>query len=213
MIWPAVCNAVGESCTKTTIDSTAGRSASRPIRILFKSASHQEALEQLLRGIRRREGFLILTGDIGTGKTTIWHLLIEQLGPKTFTAVVLNPFSSDDELLRAVLQDFGVVSQGKIRHGRLAGASKQQLIDTLNSFLLSFMPLGASAMLVIDEAQNLTPSLLEQIRVLTNLETSQEKLLQVLLVGPYPDLDQACQVEAQLRSRWQFYEARIVASP
>ena len=109
---------------------------------LFKSASHQEALEQLLCGIRRREGCLILIGDIGTGKTTIWRSLIEQLGPKTFTAVVLNPFSSDDELLRAVLQDFGVVSQAEVRHGRLAGASKQQLIDTLNSFLLSLMPLA-----------------------------------------------------------------------
>ena len=165
---------------------------------LFKSASHQEALEQLLCGIRRREGCLILIGDIGTGKTTIWRSLIEQLGPKTFTAVVLNPFSSDDELLRTVLQDFGVVSQAEVRHGRLDGASKQQLIDTLNSFLLSLMPLGASAVLIIDEAQNLTPSLLEQIRVLTNLETSKETLLQVLLVG---------QLELQVRLRspgmWQ----------
>ena len=150
---------------------------------LFKSTSHQEALEQLLRGIRRREGFLVLTGDIGTGKTLIWRSLIDQLGPKTFTAAVLNPFLSDDELLRAMLQDFGVVSQAEVRDGRFANASKPQLIDTLNRFLLSLMPLGASAVLIVDEAQNLTPRLLEQIRVLTNLETAQEKLLQVLLVG------------------------------
>ena len=74
---------------------------------LFKSQSHQTALEQLLRGIRRREGFLLLTADIGTGKTTIWQTVIEQLGPKTFTAVVRNSFSSERELLLAMLQDFG----------------------------------------------------------------------------------------------------------
>ena len=129
---------------------------------LFKSQSHQTALEQLLRGIRRREGFLLLTADIGTGKTTIWRTVIEQLGPKTFTAVVRNSFSSEEELLLAMLQDFGVVSPADVHQGRLSGASKQQLVDTLNDFLRSLTPLGASAVLVIDEAQKLTPPLLEQ---------------------------------------------------
>ena len=150
---------------------------------LFKSQSHQAALEQLLRGIRRREGFLLLTADIGTGKTTIWRTVIEQLGPKTFTAVVRNSFSSEEELLLSMLQDFGVVSPADVHQGRLSGASKQQLVDTLNDFLRSLTPLGASAVLVIDEAQKLTPPLLEQLRVLTNRDTDQDKLLQVLLVG------------------------------
>ena len=150
---------------------------------LFKSQSHQTALEQLLRGIRRREGFLLLTADIGTGKTTIWQTVIEQLSPKTFTAVVRNSFSSERELLLAMLQDFGVVSPADVHQGRLSGASKQQLADTLNDFLRSLTPLGATAVLVIDEAQKLTPPLLEQLRVLTNRDTDREKLLQVLLVG------------------------------
>ena len=150
---------------------------------LFKSQSHQAALEQLLRGIRRREGLLLLTADIGTGKTTIWRAVIEQLGPKTFAAVVRNSFSSEEELLLAMLQDFGVVSPADVHQGRLSGASKQQLVDTLNDFLRSLTPLGASAVLVIDEAQKLTPPLLEQLRVLTKRDTDQDRPLQVLLVG------------------------------
>ena len=111
---------------------------------LYKSPSHQAALEQLLRGIRRREGFLLLTADTGTGKTTIWRTVIEQLGPKMFTAVVRSSFSSEEELLLAMLQDFGVVSPADVHQGRLAGASKQQLVDTLNDFLRSLTPLGAT---------------------------------------------------------------------
>ena len=146
---------------------------------LYKSDSHQHALEQLLRGVRRREGMLLLTGDVGTGKTTTTRALLRLLDKNVFTALVLNPFVSEDELLRVLLQDFGVVSDSRA----LQNASRQSLVETLNRFLLSLAAIGASALAVVDEAQNLRPSVLEQLRVLTALETDQQKLLQILLVG------------------------------
>ena len=150
---------------------------------LFKGASHANALELLQYAVRRREGFVVITGDIGTGKTTLCRAVLEQLDRKTFTALILNPFLSEEDLLRLILQDFGVVSRDEMKRGRLAGVSKQDLIDTLNTFLLSLQPLGASALLIIDEAQNLPLQVLEQIRILSNLETDKEKLLQIVLVG------------------------------
>jgi general secretion pathway protein A len=150
---------------------------------LYKSESHANAFDLLQYAIRRREGFVVVTGDIGTGKTTLCRAILEQLDRKTFTALVLNPFLSEEDLLRLVLQDFGVVSREEMKRGRLAGVSKQELIDTLNEFLLSLLPLGAGALLIIDEAQNLPRPVLEQIRVLSNLETNKEKLLQIVLVG------------------------------
>jgi general secretion pathway protein A len=150
---------------------------------LYKSESHANAFDLLQYAIRRREGFVVVTGDIGTGKTTLCRAILEQLDRKTFTALVLNPFLSEEDLLRLVLQDFGVVSREEIKRGRLIGVSKQELIDTLNEFLLSLLPLGASALLIIDEAQNLPRPVLEQVRVLSNLETNKEKLLQIVLVG------------------------------
>ena len=150
---------------------------------LYKSESHANAFDLLQYAIRRREGFVVVTGDIGTGKTTLCRAILEQLDRKTFTALVLNPFLSEEDLLRLILQDFGVVSREEIKRGRLAGVSKQELIDTLNEFLLSLLPLGAGALLIIDEAQNLPRQVLEQIRILSNLETNKEKLLQIVLVG------------------------------
>ena len=150
---------------------------------LYKSESHANAFDLLQYAIRRREGFVVVTGDIGTGKTTLCRAILDQLDRKTFTALVLNPFLSEDDLLRLILQDFGVVSRDEIKRGRLAGVSKQELIDTLNEFLLSLLPLRAGALLIIDEAQNLPRQVLEQIRILSNLETDKEKLLQIVLVG------------------------------
>ena len=126
---------------------------------------------------------MVVTGDIGTGKTTLCRAILEQLDRRTFTALVLNPFLSEEDLLKLILHDFGVVSRDEVKRGRLAGVSKQDLIDTLNEFLLSLLPIGARALLIIDEAQNLPPQVLEQIRILSNLETDKEKLLQVVLVG------------------------------
>jgi len=149
----------------------------------YRSESHAGAFELLKYAIRRREGFIAITGDIGTGKTTLCRALLETIDRNTFTALVLNPFLSEDDLLKLVLQDFGVVSREQMRQGRLHGVSKQELIDTLYDFLLSLLPLRGSAVLIIDEAQNLPLQVLEQLRILSNLETDKEKLLQIMLVG------------------------------
>jgi general secretion pathway protein A len=150
---------------------------------LYKSESHANAFELLQYAVRRREGFVVITGDIGTGKTTLCRAVLGQLNRKTFTALILNPFLAEEDLLRLILQDFGVVSRGEIRRGRLAGISKSELVETLNDFLLSLLPLRATAVLIIDEAQNLPRTVLEHIRILSNLETNKEKLLQIVLVG------------------------------
>jgi general secretion pathway protein A len=152
-------------------------------RYLYRSESHANAFELLQYGIRRREGFIVVTGDIGTGKTTLCRALLDQLDRKTFTALVLNPFISEDDLLRLILQDFGVVSREEMKRGRLAAVSRQALIEALNDFLLSLLPLRAKALLIIDEAQNLPRPILEFIRMLSNLETDKEKLLQIVMVG------------------------------
>ena len=150
---------------------------------LYRSQSHANAFELLQYAIRRREGFAVVTGDIGTGKTTLCRALLEEIDRTTFTALVLNPFLSEEDLLKRILQDFGVVSRDAIKAGGLAGVTKQELIETPYDFLLGLIPLKANAVLIIDEAQNLPLSVLEQIRILSNLETDKEKLLQIILVG------------------------------
>ena len=150
---------------------------------LYRSESHANAFDLLQYAVRRREGFVAITGDIGTGKTTLCRALLEHIDRTTFTALVLNPFLTEEELLKRILQDFGVVSRDEVKAGRLGVATKQELIDTLYDFLLSLVALKASAVLIIDEAQNLPMAVLEQIRILSNLETDKEKLLQIILVG------------------------------
>jgi len=177
---------------------------------LYRSECHANAFELLQYAFRRREGFVVVTGEIGTGKTTLCRAILDQLDRRTFTALLLNPFISEEDLLRLILQDFGVVSRDEVRRGRLAGIPKQELINTLNDFLLSVQAIGGSALLIIDEAQNLPLQVLEQIRLLSNLETDKEKLLQVVLVGQdnlqeslrSPDLrqlDQRVSIRYQLR--------------
>jgi general secretion pathway protein A len=150
---------------------------------LYRSESHGNAFDLLQYAIRRREGFVVVTGDIGTGKTTLCRALLEQIDRTTFTALVLNPFLTEEDLLKRILQDFGVISRDDVKAGRVAQVTKQELIDALYDFLLGLIPLKASAVLIIDEAQNLPRSVLEQIRILSNLETDKEKLLQIILVG------------------------------
>lgn len=144
-------------------------------RFLFLSADHRGALDHLLYGIQRREGFLAITGDIGTGKTTICRVLLERLDPGVQTALILNPLLNEREILSAILEDFGITYPGQ--------PPRKTLIDLLNLFLLDQAKSGGAAVLIIDEAQNLAPNVLEQIRILSNLETDQEKLLQIILVG------------------------------
>jgi general secretion pathway protein A len=150
---------------------------------LYRSQSHANAFELLQYAISRREGFVVVTGDIGTGKTTLCRAILEEIDRTTYTALVLNPFLTEEDLLKRILQDFGVVSRENIKAGCLAGVSKQDLIETLYDFLLGLIPLKANAVLILDEAQNLPLPVLEQIRILSNLETDKEKLLQIILVG------------------------------
>ena len=180
-------------------------------RFLYRSESHDEAITLLLQAIRRKEGFIVLTGDIGTGKTTICRALLEQLDTATFTSLVLNPFLSVEELIREVLLDFGVVSRDAVRSGRIATASKHELISTLHEFLLSLMPIKGSAVIIIDEAQHLSAQVLEQIRILSNLETNESKLLQIVLVGQLNLL--GVLADAELRQLDQRISIRAALKP
>jgi type II secretory pathway predicted ATPase ExeA len=177
-------------------------------KFLFKSEAHANAFELLQYAVRRREGFVVVTGDIGTGKTTLCRALLEQIDRNTFTALVLNPFLSEEDLLKLILQDFGVISRDDVKRGRLAHVSKQELIETIYDFLLSLLPLRASALLIIDEAQNLPMPVLEQIRILSNLETDKDKLLQIVLVGqlnlqPLLKAPQMRQLDQRVSIRYQ----------
>src|SRR5258708_17695782 len=150
---------------------------------LYRSQSHASAFDLLQYAVRRREGFAVVTGDIGTGKTTLCRALLEQIDRTTFTALVLNPFLTEEDAVKRILQDFGVLSREEAKSSAMASISKQELVETLYDFLLSLVPLKASAVLIIDEAQNLPLKVLEQIRILSNLETDKDKLLQIILVG------------------------------
>ncbi len=147
---------------------------------LFLSESHRTAIESLLYGIQQKEGFMVVTGDIGTGKTTICRSLLERLDRNVKTAVIFNSFLTEEELLESILRDFGFSSKGK---------TKKERIDALNKLLIFFLSHGKNAVLIIDEAQNLSIPVLEQIRMLSNLETEKEKLLQIILFGQL-ELDQ-----------------------
>ncbi|UCB57399.1 MAG: AAA family ATPase [Candidatus Omnitrophota bacterium] len=141
---------------------------------LFFSRRHKEAFSHLIYGIKERKGFLEITGEIGTGKTTLCKLLLNSLDKDTKTALILNPDLSKFQLLKTILQDLG------IDIGRSSGGS---LVSQLNKFLIGQLPRRTNVVVIIDEAQNLKPSLLEQIRLLSNLETEKQKLLQIVLVG------------------------------
>ena len=151
-------------------------------RFLFKSTAHAPAFTALQAGIRRREGLIVLTGEIGSGKTMLCKSVLQALDRRTFSAFVPDPFVSREDLLKTLLVDFGVVSIADLKNGRLNGASRLDLSYLLYEFLDSLTPLQAFAVVIIDEAQNLTVPLLEEIRILSELER-REKLLQVVLVG------------------------------
>jgi len=130
----------------------------------------------LLYGITQRKGFIVITGGIGTGKTTLCRALLNKLDNATKSALILNSFLSDTELLAAINQEFGIDTLSP-------SASRKQCSDSLNEFLLETFSSGGNAVLLIDEAQNLSHKVLEQIRMLSNLETEREKLLQIVLWG------------------------------
>lgn len=141
---------------------------------LFLSGSHQRALDHLLFGLESGEGFIVVTGDIGVGKTTVCRALLRRLPERFATALVVNTLLTEKELLRTVLDDFGAP---------VPDGTRKDLLDALNRFLLAEAEAGRRPVLVIDEAQNLAPPLLEQVRLLSNLETEKRKLLQIVLFG------------------------------
>lgn len=145
-------------------------------RYVFYSARYREASDELFYGIERKEGFMLLTGWPGTGKTTLCRELLDKLEPgKHRSALVFNPFLNGVEMLQALLTEFGV-------HFPL-GASRNDLLNALNKFLLEQLGHGRTCVAVFDEAQHMSTEFLEQIRVLSNLETTEEKLIQIVLVG------------------------------
>jgi general secretion pathway protein A len=141
---------------------------------LFRSRNHEIALEVLRYGIAERKGFIVLTGEVGAGKTTLCRALLNSLGPATRTALILNPNLSDLQMLQVICEEFRLEP---------ARATKKHLYDALNAFLLRTLADGQNVALIVDEAQRLRPNVLETVRLLSNLETEKEKLLQIVLVG------------------------------
>ncbi len=147
----------------------------------YRSIGHTRAFELLQYGIERREGFMLVYGDIGTGKTTLCRTVLGAIDEHVHTALLLNPFLSETDLIKAILEDFDVKLPG--RKGDRSSLTKQDLINALNNFLLKTLESGGRAVVLIDEAQNIPMATLEQIRIISNLETNKEKLLQIVLVG------------------------------
>jgi general secretion pathway protein A len=157
-------------------------------RFLFYSAKHREAFNHLLYGIRERKGFVQLTGEVGAGKTTVCRAMLEQLGDRFATALIINPMLDADQLLKAIAMEFGL---------EVKGMDRLETLATLNQFLLRQVEEHKDTVLIIDEAQDLSNELLEQVRLLSNLETDDHKLLQIVLMG-----------QPELRDRLNAFELR-----
>ncbi len=173
-------------------------------RFLFMSQRHKEALAHLAYGIRHGAGFVLLTGEVGTGKTTICRQILRKLPENTRLAFILNPMLDAKELLATLCDELGIDYDAQ-------AYSLKQLTDNLTRFLLQCHQDDINVVLMIDEAQNLAPEVLEQIRLLTNLETDQRKLLQIILVGQ-PELQQLL-AQKELRQLSQRVTARYHLRP
>lgn len=147
---------------------------------IFLSSIHREAFARLLYGVDSHAGFIALTGEVGTGKTTMLRTLLTQLDPEKYrSALIFNPCLSGEQLLESICKEFGIQASGSDRFSYL---------EALNRFLLEQNLAGRTVVLVIDEAQNLAPDVLEQVRMISNLETERDKLIQIILAGQ-PELD------------------------
>ena len=144
-------------------------------RYLYMSARHTDALAHLIYGISESGGFIQLTGEVGTGKTTLIRSLLEQLPAKAEIALILNPQLSTLEFLQVICQELRIATPRE--------DSVKTRVDSLNTSLLRAYAEGRRVVLIVDEAQTLSPELLEQVRLLTNLETPKKKLLQIILIG------------------------------
>ncbi|MBI5586387.1 MAG: AAA family ATPase [Deltaproteobacteria bacterium] len=143
-------------------------------KFLCLTEKHQEALDHLVYGLEQKIGFLMLVGEVGAGKTMICRALLEKLDERYITALILHPFLAEEDLLANILQDLGLSPRGR---------SKREMLDQLNGFILDRKAEGKTVVLIFDESQNLSPEVLEEIRILSNLETDQEKLIQIILIG------------------------------
>lgn len=144
-------------------------------RFIYLSRNHKEAFAHLLYGINNHYGFIELIGEVGTGKTTVLRTLLSQLSEDNYrSALIFNPCLTGVELLRSINHEFGLNSQSRYAN---------ELLAELNRFLLSENERGITVVLVIDEAQNLSPEILEQLRLISNLETEDDKLIQIVLAG------------------------------
>ncbi len=148
-------------------------------RYLFMSERHREALAHLLYGLQGSGGVVLLTGEIGAGKTTVCRCFLEQIPKKCNVAYIFNPKLTVPELLRTVCDEFGI----PVDHIRAQAEATKEHVDAINAFLLRTHAVGQNNVLIIDEAQNLSVDVLEQLRLLTNLETTERKLLQIILIG------------------------------
>src|SRR5947209_198731 len=163
-------------------------------KFLFMTPSHREALAHLVFGVQEDKGFLVLTGEVGTGKTTLLNALLRKLDAgSTAVSFIYNSTLSFDEILEYMLKDFGVNAEASTRVQRLIA---------LNAFLIEQRRAGRKSVVIFDEAQNLETSILEQVRLLSNFETPSEKLLQIMLIGQ-PELKTKLQLPSlrQLKQR------------
>ena len=145
-------------------------------RYLFLSEQHRDALNCLIYGIKEKKGFMLVSGGIGLGKTTICRSLLGSLDASVETALIFNTSISDLDLLETILGEYGIEIRGESK-------TKKNYIDALNDFLLQNYASGKTTVLLIDEAQNLSYGVLEQIRMISNLESETEKLIQIILIG------------------------------
>ncbi len=166
-------------------------------KFFFSSTRHMEALSTLVYAIKERKGFVVITGNIGSGKTTVCRALLNQLDSKTQTALITNTHISGRDLLMAILEELEV---------EFIPGSKSKLLSQLNEYLIEQLRHNHNVVLIIDEAQNLTPAVLEEVRMLSNLETENEKLIQIIFLGQ-PELKKKLALPRleQLRQRVAVY--------
>jgi type II secretory pathway predicted ATPase ExeA len=177
-------------------------------RYLFDSASHSAALEQLTYAIARREPLIVMTGEIGTGKTLLCRTVLQRLDRKTFVSVINDPHLQADDLLIQMLQDFGIMSTDRTT---VSTTSRHDLVHALEDFLSSLIVLNAHAVVIIDEAQHVKPDVLEQVRLLSNIDAPGGTMLQIILAGQL-DLD-ALLTRPELRQIQQRVSRRIRLEP
>jgi general secretion pathway protein A len=174
-------------------------------KFLYLSGKHHEAFAHLEFGLRQRGGFIVVTGEVGTGKTTLCRYFLDRLDESTLSAFILYPALGTTELLRSVNRDLGIARDPSGKK------SDKDLIDDLHQFLLRAHALGKNTVLVIDEAQNLSRDVLEQVRLISNLETATEKLIQIVLIGQ-PELNDLL-AQRDLRQLAQRITARYHLNP